>query len=156
MLHPLSRLVGSLLITACACGHTGASDEPTPVPVVSPAPARAEPAAATPEPPPARDEPLCLPIVHGCGCAYACATSLRQHDDGSWEVTHDFQDSATATARVERWCADAAGSLHMATEGEAEAEGCLDVFYDQTPCGGECVPTREYLSCHFEAGRCVP
>jgi len=37
------------------------------------------------------------------------------------------------------------------------AAGCRDVFYDRSSCGGECIPSTQYLTCHVaDGGRCVP
>ncbi len=88
-----------------------------------------------------RDEPTAtiLPLVSGCGCAYQCARGLRVGADGVWEVTHDLLDSTTVKAVVERRCFD--------EKGHANPGDCTRVFYDRTPCGGECIPTTQYLRC---------
>jgi hypothetical protein len=100
-------------------------------------------------------DPLCLPIVHGCGCAYQCALG-RRRPDGRYDVTHAGQDSRVDIAVLENRCFDADGrSLHDIDD-LPEGARCLDVFYDQTPCGGECIPTTDYLDCRLDEGRCLP
>jgi hypothetical protein len=99
---------------------------------------------------------LCLPLVSGCGCAYVCAQSMRQIDATRHEVVHDHQDSRVDEAIVERRCFDAAGNAYPEQGAPREATNCRDVFSDNTPCGGECVPSTQYLNCHDENGRCVP
>lgn len=86
--------------------------------------------------------PMCLPLVNGCGCAHACATSVSANPDGTCEVVYWGTDSATIKARMERWCFD--------------EMTCMDAFRDQTPCGGECIPSDEFNNCHIEEGSCVP
>jgi hypothetical protein len=99
--------------------------------------------------------PLCLPVVSGCGCAYVCGTSMRRNDDGSYEIVHDRLDSTTVTADVQQWCFDAAG--HGSPAPPTGGTGCRDVFYDRSACGGECIPTTQYLACYVDnEGRCVP
>jgi hypothetical protein len=103
-------------------------------------------------------DPVCHPIVSGCGCAYQCARGMRVDDTGRWQVTHDFQDSRLDDAVVERWCFDASGHGSRAGGAQVEATQCLDVFYDLTPCGGKCLPTVQYLRCHALANEdyCAP
>lgn len=98
----------------------------------------------------------CLPVVSGCGCAYVCGESIRCNPDGTYEIVHDFLDSATVSASVERWCFDAAGhGSPEAREGEVASAACLEVFFDGTPCGGECIPTTEFSRCGVVEGRCA-
>jgi len=95
-------------------------------------------------------------VVSGCGCAYACGESIRVNDDGTHEVVHDLQDSATTTSTVERWCFDAAGHGNPQEANAPAGATCLDIFYDRTPCGGECIPSTRYMSCRSEGGSCSP
>jgi hypothetical protein len=98
---------------------------------------------------------LCHPIVSGCGCAYQCARGLRVIRQGRWQVIHDDQDSRTDEATLEHWCFDDAGHGYPARGAPANAKRCLDVFHDGTGCGGECIPTTEYLGCHATGDRCA-
>jgi hypothetical protein len=88
-----------------------------------------------------------LPIVSGCGCAYQCARALRTNPDGVWEVTHDFLDSTTVSAVIERRCFDDKGHAYAEAGAPKEATYCRRVFYDRSSCGGECIPTTAYLRC---------
>ena len=103
-------------------------------------------AKSTPPPPPAED-PTTLPLVSGCGCAYQCARVLKKRDGETWEVIHDLQDSATTIAVIERWCFDEKGHGYPEKGAPKEAANCLRVFYDRTPCGGECIPSIQNLRC---------
>jgi hypothetical protein len=95
-------------------------------------------------------------VVSGCGCAYVCGSSLRRNVDGTSEIVHDLLDSATVTSEVQRWCFDDAGHGSSAPP-DGGAAGCRDVFYDRSSCGGECIPSTQYLTCHVaDGGRCVP
>jgi hypothetical protein len=112
------------------------------------------------EPTPAPSAPIaegarCLPVVHGCGCAYACGLGSRR-DDGRYDVTHDFQDSRADVADLERRCFDAAGHAFSEAGAPPEATRCIGVFYDRTPCGGECIQTTAYLDCALADRRCAP
>lgn len=98
--------------------------------------------------------PLCLPVVSGCGCAYACGTSLRRNADGTYEIVHDLLDSATVIAERARWCFDDAGRGTPAFAAEPAGQGCIDVFYDRTSCGGECIPQTAHLRCRAVEGAC--
>lgn len=97
----------------------------------------------------------CLPVVNGCGCAYVCGHAISENADGSFEVVHDFQDSATTNVVIARWCFDDAGRGSPESTAPSEAH-CKDVFDERSSCGGECIPTTEFLSCHIEEGNCVP
>lgn len=88
-----------------------------------------------------------LPLVSGCGCAYQCAHAVRQGPDGVWEVTHDLLDSTTVRAVVERRCFDDRGNAYPEAGAPKEAKLCRQVFYDRTPCAGECIPTTAFLRC---------
>lgn len=110
----------------------------------------------TAESPSAGTGGLCLPLVSGCGCAYVCAQSMRQIDETTHEVVHDHQDSRLDEAIVERRCFDAAGLAYPEEGAPPQATNCRDIFSDNTPCGGECIPSTQYLNCHNENGRCVP
>lgn len=136
------------LFMVAACGGT----RPAPAATPTPADAGSRDAGARVE---VAEAPLCLPVVSGCGCAYVCGSSIRRNDDRSYEIVHDFLDSATVTADVQRWCFDEAGHGSPASSGGGT--GCSDVFYDRSACGGECIPTTQYLTCHAaDEGRCVP
>lgn len=120
--------------------------------------ARAPRPARPPPAPPAsaaRDAPSCLPLVSGCGCAYACAASVRALDGGVHEVAHARQDGRLDRATVERWCFDVDGRGGPASHAAASQTRCLDVFFDGTPCGGECIPRADLLTCASRDGRCV-
>ncbi len=99
-------------------------------------------------------ENLCLPLVSGCGCAYACGASADLNADGTYQVTRVGGGSGPAAASVERWCFGSTG-LGRPDPG-SEGSDCKDVFYDRTPCGGECIPTTDFLGCHLEDEQCVP
>jgi len=88
-----------------------------------------------------------LPLVSGCGCAYQCARGLRPGADGVWEVTHDFLDSTTVRAWIERWCFDSKGHAYPEAGAPKDATYCRRVFFDGTPCGGECIPSTTYVRC---------
>lgn len=97
----------------------------------------------------------CLPIVSGCGCAYACAVSMRALDGGVYEVSHDLQDSRLDRVTVERWCFDADGRGSPASHASAAQRTCAEVFFDGTGCGGECIPRADLLRCALVEGRCA-
>jgi hypothetical protein len=105
----------------------------------------ADPAADARVSPPS--SALSLPLVSGCGCAYRCAQGVRARADGGWDVTHDLLDSTTIPASIERWCFDEKGSGHPELGAPKDATNCQRVFHDRTPCGGECVPSTQYLRC---------
>lgn len=88
-----------------------------------------------------------LPLVSGCGCAYQCARSIRRGPDGVWDVTHDFLDSTTVSAVIERWCFDDKGHAYPEAGAPKDATFCRRVFYDRSPCGGECIPTTKFMRC---------
>ncbi|MGZ3421780.1 MAG: hypothetical protein ACXVEE_28150 [Polyangiales bacterium] len=88
-----------------------------------------------------------LPLVSGCGCAYQCAHGIRRGPEGVWDVTHDFLDSATIKAVIQRWCFDDKGHAYPEASAPKEASFCRLVFYDRTPCGGECIPTTKFTHC---------
>jgi hypothetical protein len=98
---------------------------------------------------PARDaaSETLLPLVSGCGCAYQCGRSIRQRPDGVWDVTHDHLDSTTVSAVIERWCFDEKGRAYPEAGAPKDATFCRRVFYDRTPCGGECIPTTSFVRC---------
>lgn len=144
-------LVGALCL-AVGCGSAEAPASVTaPETHAEPTP----PAPPTPPPPPA-STPTCHPIVSGCGCAYQCATGVHETSPGHWQVVHDLQDSRLDDAEIQRWCFDATGLGSPAAGPAANATRCLDVFFDGTPCGGECIPTTAYLGCHAVGDRCAP
>ncbi|MEI8254036.1 MAG: hypothetical protein WCJ30_00020 [Deltaproteobacteria bacterium] len=150
--HPgavLPRVLLALVASGCASPRRAATQ---------PSPPSTRPAAAAPAPPDAPDSGagLCLPLVSGCGCAYVCARSLRRVDARAHEVVHDLQDSRHDRATVERWCFDDAG--HGAPERAASGpmHRCTDVFYDGTPCGGECIASPQNTRCEVIEGRCRP
>ena len=103
------------------------------------APGNVEP--RTPEP------DTVLPLVSGCGCAYQCAHSVRHKPDGVWDVTHDYLDSTTVSAVIERRCFDEKGHAYPEAGAPKDATYCRRVFYDRTPCGGECIPTTTFVKC---------
>jgi len=98
----------------------------------------------------------CHPVVSGCGCAYECARGVRSSSEGrgmaAWQITDDSRDSRTDEAVLTRWCFDHAGHAQRPGPGTH----CLDVFLDRTACGGECIPTTEYLGCHAVGDGCKP
>lgn len=104
----------------------------------------------------AASDALCLPLVSGCGCAHACALGTRDLGEGRHEIARDPQDHRGEVAVVQRWCFDARGTGSPAEAAPAGATRCQDVFYDRTPCGGECIPDLRFLSCRFAEGRCAP
>ena len=123
-------------------------------------PASTQPAMATAtvaaSAPAAAAEPRCLPLVSGCGCAYVCAESMFQLDATHFDVVHDLQDSRLDRVTIERWCFDAQGHGTPEAANQAKGARCLEVFFDDTPCGGECIPSVEMLRCQHVAGRCAP
>lgn len=100
--------------------------------------------------------PRCLPLVSGCGCAWVCAMTMHVLPDGAHEVVHDLQDSALARATVERWCFDDEGHGSPAAAARPTQRRCLDVFYDGSGCGGECIPRTDLLRCGLVGTRCAP
>jgi hypothetical protein len=133
----------ALVLLSTACG----SNPPPPEP-------RAEREQES-APEPSRVE--CRPLVSGCGCAYQCATGIEALADGRWRVIHDGLDSVAIEAVSQEWCFDrrGVGARVDATDGLPADRTCLEVFHDNTPCGGECIPMTEYLGCHAEGDRCV-
>jgi hypothetical protein len=71
-------------------------------------------------------------------------------------VVHDFQDSRLDRAVVARWCFDAVGRGAPAAAAGSTQTHCQDVFYDGTPCGGECNPSAFYLRCSRVSDHCGP
>jgi hypothetical protein len=137
------------LLAACSRG--------TPPPTAAPAPPTVAPVATPAAPITARtNERRCLPLVSGCGCASVCALTMNLLPDGAHEVTHDLQDSRLDRATIERWCFDAAGHGSPAQGARAEQRQCLDVFFDGTACGGECIPRTDVLRCALVGTRCAP
>jgi hypothetical protein len=128
----MRRLLVLLAVLAAACGAPRAAD-------TAPPPAASEEGAASA---PTDDELPCLPIVSGCGCSYSCAQAIRRNDDGSFEVSHDLQDSRLDRATIVRLCLP---------DGR-----CREAFEDGTPCGGECIPTDAHFGCRRDGNRCVP
>ena len=143
--------LGTRAVAAAVGGATVALDAPADVSLVMRVVAPAGSSSST-EPVPT----MCHPIVSGCGCAYQCGQAMRRHGRDGWLVAHDFQDSRLDEATVERMCFDAAGHASPAQSAPATATRCRDVFRAQTPCGGECIPTTQYLGCHAQGDRCVP
>ena len=128
-----------------ACGNTAL---PTPAP--SNVTASAKP-HGTP--------PVCHPAVSGCGCAYACATGVAMAADRTWTIQHDRQYRSPTTAIIEAWCFDPRGVGKRADPASAAKDArttCVDVFDEQSMCGGECIPSTAFLGCHAEGDRCVP
>ncbi|MEM9073637.1 MAG: hypothetical protein AAGE52_34425 [Myxococcota bacterium] len=139
------RILSSFVLVLVGCGAPSApprSESQT---------AESSDRAEVPQGAPSADAPLCLPLVSGCGCAYQCARGEREVD-GQWQVSHDFQDSRLDNATVQRWCFDAAGRGRPAQDGDRD--GCREVFFDGTPCGGECIPTTAFLECHAVDQHC--
>jgi hypothetical protein len=147
----MTRFLQSMEIAALVLVVPGCrSPTPPPEPVSTPG---AEDGQPEPQVQSSEHEALCLPVVSGCGCAYVCGESIRRNADGMYEVVHDFLDSTTVIATVERWCFDTAG--HGSPALPTEGTRCRDVFFDRSPCGGECIPTTAYLGCRVVEGRCV-
>lgn len=141
------KLVVTLALLAAACTRGAPPSAPPPA-VTTPLATR--PAVTAPV-----DGPRCLPIVSGCGCAYACASTVHLLDGGVHEVAHDLQDSRLDRVTVARWCFDAAG--HGAPEQHANPaqRDCIEVFFDGTPCGGECIPRTDVLRCASVENHCA-
>lgn len=98
----------------------------------------------------------CLPRISGCGCAYACAAGFQQAD-GSWGVVDPMADSALRPVRRAIGIRDAQGKIWPPSPAETDdSNGRLDAFFDNTPCGGECVAQPRYESCVERQGECVP
>ena len=136
-------LLLTLSMTACATRRSAA-----PHAVPQPHTANDAPPAVT-----GSDAP-CLPLVSGCGCAYICASGFRRIDDRTYDVVHDLQDSRLDRATIERWCFDAAGHGAPARAANATMTRCRDVFFDGSPCGGECIPGVLSGRCEIIDGRC--
>lgn len=140
---PLRVVLGALVLAVAACGP--ASPEPA-APPSSNAPPPALPAPSAAAEVPAAGG-ACLPLVHGCGCAYDCARAVGATPG---DPPHMIVEVASTGARIEAdvssWC-----------DGQAFlCPGGRPGYYDRTPCGGECIPTRAFDGCHLENGRCVP
>lgn len=133
-------LVGAWGLVLAACGAAGG--EP---------PAAADPAAGAGAP---RGD-VCAPLVSGCGCAYQCGLG-RPRPDGRYDVTHDFQDSRVDLAALGRRCFDAEGRAYHEGAAPAAATRCIDVLDDLGACGGECIPSVDFLDCALSEGRCAP
>ena len=131
-------LRASLLLAGCGAAEREAPEPSAPS---TPAPVEAPPAE------------VCAPLVSGCGCAYQCALG-RRRPDGRYDVTHDYQDSRVDQAALERRCFDAAGRAYPGPT--AETPRCLDVFSEVEICGGECIPSTQFLDCVLSDGRCAP
>jgi hypothetical protein len=102
--------------------------------------------------------PTCRPLVSGCGCAYACAEGFEETSPKRWRVIHDGLDSTTIDAVLQDWCFDEAGHgfpVHAINTPPPTDRRCIEVFYDQSPCGGECIPTTEHLGCAAAGDRCA-
>ncbi|MFN7700706.1 MAG: hypothetical protein ACK5U8_22600 [Deltaproteobacteria bacterium] len=152
-MHLRAQLVFAALgcivfVSGCSGAPAASSGGTAAEPAHAETPAQARPTSSA--------STLCLPLVSGCGCAYVCAQSLRQLDATRHDVVHDLLDSRTDEAVVERRCFDAAGHAYPEGGAPPEATNCRAVFYDLTPCGGECIPSTEYLDCHVIEGRCRP
>lgn len=137
----MRRVLVLLAVLAAACGAPRAADTAPPASEQAGerTPAASEAAASAPDD---QDDLPCLPIVSGCGCSYACAQAVRRNDDGSFEVSHDLQDSRLDRATIGRLCLP---------DGR-----CREAFEDGTACGGECIPTDAHFGCHRDGDRCVP
>ncbi len=143
----LRAIAASLVAAACGSSSTprpSTSDRPVPESLRG----SARPASPTPGST-GTIAPLCLPVVHGCGCAYRCGRGVEQLPTGQWRVAFEPPQAVPVLAKVHRLCFDERG--HVKTDGER----CLDVFDENSPCGGECVPSNEYFGCRAEGDRCV-
>lgn len=120
-----------------------------------PAPWSAPPARAATGAQPRDAGRRCLPLVSGCGCAYVCALTMHTLDGGVHEVVHDLQDSRLDRATVARWCFDADGHGSPAERASASERSCVEVFFDGSGCGGECVPRADLLRCTLTEGGCT-
>lgn len=138
----MRALLGGIALLALSGAGIGTCDMPAPTPAPAPAPS-AQPNALP-----------CLPVVSGCGCAYQCGRAMKKTDVG-WMISHDLQDSRLDEAEVARWCFDALGRGAPSAVAPANATRCLDVFYDRSACGGECIPRTEFLSCRDTGVRCA-
>ncbi len=151
---------GCLLMACGPSGHGATStSEPPPDEAPEEAPAEApvvQTSQAEPPTPPTGvpQSRRCLPLVSGCGCAHRCADGFQQADL-SWGVPRPMGDSALDPVDLQQWVFDAAGSGHMRVGEERDGE-VIEVFYDRTPCGGECIPSRTFLSCGLIDGSCSP
>ena len=144
----------ALLFAACGSGQgSPASEAPA-----SEAPASEAPVSETPASTQGTTEQArrCLPVVHGCGCAERCGDGFQQAD-GSWGIVRPMGDSALEAVTLERRCFDSTGVSYPEEGHPPAASNCIDVFYDQTPCGGECIPRTDFLSCALnDEGNCAP
>ncbi len=150
-------LGAGLVIASCGGAERDASPpDPPAAPDSDPATAtRTNDETPTPQVGSTRADSLCLAVVHGCGCAYVCGLG-RLRADAHYDVVHDFQDSRVDEMARERRCFDARGHAYPEDGAPADATRCIDVFYDLTPCGGECIPTTDYLDCVLVDDRCAP
>lgn len=142
------KLVVTLALLTAACTR-GAPPSAPPPPVTTSPPAHPAVSAAP------IDGPRCLPIVSGCGCAYACASTVHLLDGGVHEVAHDLQDSRLDRVTVARWCFDAAGHGSPERRANPAQRDCVEVFFDGTPCGGECIPRTDVLRCASVENHCA-
>jgi hypothetical protein len=141
-----------VVLALIALGACSGDDAGTTTATADPSTGTETPPAGPPSGP--IEDTLCLPLVTGCGCAIACSAVMNRVGD-RYEIVREFPDARLERATLERRCFDARGSAYPEDGAPPEATNCRDVFYDQSPCGGECIPTVEFLSCHIEDHRCV-
>jgi len=146
-------LVLILLLVGCSSSTPSSSGPVTQEREEREEPDQRETARESPE---TDGEGLCLPLVNGCGCAYVCAQAVQRGEGDRWMVSHDYQDSRLDEAAIERRCFDESGVSSPDTDAPPVGTVCKDVFYDLSPCGGECAPTTEFLNCHLVGHSCRP
>ena len=98
----------------------------------------------------------CLPLLNGCGCADGCGDGFSQRGRG-WGVVRPWGDSALDEVTRERRCFDSRGVSYLEHDAPAAASNCIDVFVAPMACGGECIPTTDFLRCSIDPdGGCGP
>ncbi len=78
----------------------------------------------------------CLPLVGGCGCAYACGMAMGVDEAGLVWLQHELMLSNMPRATRERRCFDAVGGPLFGDP--APAANCLEVFVDDNPSRPDC------------------
>lgn len=91
--------------------------------------------------------PVCRPVVSGCGCAYRCARSVEDLGEARHRVTPASEGEPADVVELQRWCFDADGRGGPEAIADATRTRCLEVFYDRSPCAGECIPNARWLDC---------
>ena len=147
----MRSFVQLLAVSLVACTPvdtgTGKTPEANTAAVAKTSPAVAAEASEPAAPTEAAARP-CLPLISGCGCAFACAQSTEIIAEGQHRVTHDALDSGSVEASQERRCFDEHGAL------VPDGSECMEVFVIASRCGGGCVTDMRFLDCGIVDGSC--